>query len=126
MRSAARDDGFYSVEFLAVVAFSLVLLVFVANVILVQYGRGAVRLAAEEGAQAGSTLHADPGDCLARAVEVLDGILGGPFGAGVIPSCTVTDDRVEATISYRFAPWLPLLPTFSGSETSIAVREPEP
>lgn len=121
-----REDGYYSAEFIAVVAFSLLLLVLIANVIVVQYGRGVVRAAAEEGAQAGSRLESAAGDCVGRSREVIDGLLGGPFGADVRPSCVVVGNRVEATVAYSFSPWLPLLPTFSGSETSIAIREPAP
>lgn len=125
-RRWCRDDGYYSAEFVAVVALSLLLLVLIANVIVVQYGRGVVRSAAEEGAQAGSRLGSSAAECVSRSQDVIDGLLGGPLGANVMPTCAVTGDRVSSTVSYTFTPWLPLLPAFSGSETSVAVKEPAP
>lgn len=126
IRRWSREDGYYSAEFIAVVALSLLLLVLLANVIVVQYGRGVVRAAAEEGAQVGSRLESDAADCLTRAQQVIDGLLGGPLGSDVLPRCEIVGALVESTVSYRFSPWLPLLPTFSGSETAVAAKEPVP
>ncbi len=121
-----RDHGFITAEFVVAVAFSLLLLVLIANVILVQYARGVARSAAEEGAQAGSRLSATPTDCEARADEVIDTLLGGPMGSGVTISCTVDPTQVTATVRYTFTPWLPLIPSWSGSHTSFAVKETLP
>ncbi len=118
-----RDDGFITAQFVAAVAFSLLLLVLIANVIVVQYARGVVRSAAEEGAQAGSRLSATQTECEARATEVLDTLLGGAMGHGVTVNCSVGATEVSATVQYTFTPWLPLIPPWIGSQTSFAVKE---
>lgn len=118
-----EDDGFLTAQFVVAVGLSLLVLVLIANVILVQYARGVVRAAAEEGAQAGSRLTATQGDCLLRANEVLDGLLGGTMGDGVSVACAIGAGEVSATVQYTFSPWLPVLPAWSGSQTSFAVKE---
>lgn len=120
------DDGYLTVQFVVTVAFSLLLLVLIANVIVVQYAQGVVRSAAEEGAQAGSRLTATNIECEARANEVLGNLLGGAMGAGVTASCNVGATEVSATVQYRFMPWLPLIPAWTGSQTSFAVKEALP
>ncbi|MDH3540703.1 MAG: hypothetical protein OEP52_11940 [Acidimicrobiia bacterium] len=120
------DDGYVTVQFVVAVAFSLVLLVLIANIIVVQYARGVVRAAAEEGAQAGSRLSATSLECEDRADEVLASLLGGAMGAGVTVSCTVGPTGVAATVQYTFTPWLPLIPAWTGSQASFAVKESPP
>ena len=120
------DDGFLTTQFVVAVALSLLVLVLIANVILVQYARGVVRAAAEEGAQAGSRLTATEADCRARADEVLAGLLGGSMGDTVSVACTVGPTQVAATVQYSFTPWLPLIPSWNGSQTSVAVKETLP
>jgi hypothetical protein len=122
-RKRGEDDGYLTVQFVAAVAFSLLLLVLIANVIIVQYAQGVARAAAEEGAQAGSRLSATSLECEARANEVLGSLLGGAMGAGVTASCTVGATEVAATVQYTFTPWLPLIPAWTGSQTSFAVKE---
>lgn len=121
-----QQDGFLTIQFVLAVALSLLLLVLIANVIIVQYGRGVVRAAAEEGAQAGSRLSASEADCEARAGEVLDGLLGGPMGDQISVSCTVGASQVVATVQYTFTPWLPLVPPWTGTQSSFAVKEAVP
>jgi len=123
---ARRDEGFITAQFVAAVAFSLLLLVLIANVIIVQYARGVVRSAAEEGAQAGSRLSATQAECEARADEVLGALLGGAMGSDVTVNCRVGGTEVTATIEYSFTPWLPLIPVWTGSQTSFAVKEAPP
>jgi hypothetical protein len=117
------DGGFLTIQFVAAVALSLLIFVLIANAVLVQYARGVVRAAAEEGAQAGSRLSADESDCVARADEVLEGLLGGSMGDDVTVSCTIGPSEVAATVRYSFTPWLPVIPTWSGTQTSFAVKE---
>ena len=121
-----REGGYVTVEFVAVVAFSLLLLVMLANLIVIQYGRGVLRAAAEEGAQTGSRLFAGVAECEQRASEVITAGLGGPMGDGVAVSCATGSGTIVATVIYSFEPWLPLVPVFSGSEESVAVKEELP
>lgn len=121
-----RQGGYVTIEFVAIAALSLLLLVMLANLIVIQYGRGVLRAAAEEGAQAGSRLFASVAECEQRANEVVDAGLGGPMGDSVAVSCTTGSGTIVATVTYSFEPWLPLVPVFSGSEESVAVKEELP
>lgn len=121
-----RERGYVTVEFVAIAALSLLLFVMLANLIVVQYGRGVLRAAAEEGAQNGSRLFASVSECELRANEVIDAGLGGPMGDGVAVSCAAGPGTMVATVTYSFEPWLPLIPVFSGSEESVAVKEELP
>jgi len=124
--TSCGEGGFLTIQFVLAVALSLLMLVLVANVIIVQYGRGVVRAAAEEGAQAGSRLSASEADCEARAGEVLDGLLGGPMGDRISITCSIGSSEVIATVRYTFTPWLPLVPAWAGTQTSVAVKETIP
>lgn len=127
MRAARRRErGYVSVEFVAIAALSLLLLVVLANLIVVQYGRGVLRAAAEEGAQSGSRLFAGVAECEQRANEVVDAGLGGSMGDGVVVSCTPGSGTMVATVTFVFEPWLPLVPSFAGSEESVALKEELP
>ncbi|NNL99018.1 MAG: hypothetical protein HKO63_12520 [Acidimicrobiia bacterium] len=126
VRRRGEEDGYLTIQFVVAVGFSLLLLVLIANVIIVQYAQGVVRSAAEEGAQAGSRLTATGAECEARANEVLGTLLGGAMGAAIEVDCTVGPTEVAATVNYSFTPWLPLIPSWTGSQTSFAVKEALP
>ena len=123
VRRRGDDGGYLTIQFVVAVGFSLLLLVLIANVIIVQYARGVVRSAAEEGAQAGSRLTATEVECERRADEVLGTLLGGAMGANISVDCSVGPTEVAATVRYSFTPWLPLVPSWTGSQTSFAIKE---
>lgn len=119
-----EEGGYLTVQFLVVTGLSLVLFVMVANVIVVQYGRGVVRAAADEGVQAGSMLEADSASCETRAGAVVASLLPGPFGSDIDISCLVDDEgRIRAAITYRFRSWVPGIPDFAGVEAATSVKE---
>ncbi len=93
-----------------------------ANLIVVQYGRGAVRSALEQGARAGTT--AGPASCEQTARRVIDDLLGGRMSDGLILSCEAAGMSVVASASVTFESWTPLTPDFRFSFTSRAVAEP--
>lgn len=126
MRPRGAEGGFITVQFVTAVGFSLLLFVLVANLVVVQYARGVVRSAAEEGARAGSDVSAVESDCEARASEVLAALLGGPMGDDITVTCQVGPDGVTARVRYAFSPWLPLVPAWAGTESSFAVKEVVP
>ena len=66
-RPARPETGFTTVQYVAVVAMSLVLLVLVANLLVDLYARGAIRDALDEGVRAGAPAGAGPSDCERRA-----------------------------------------------------------
>ncbi|CAN5509584.1 hypothetical protein BH23ACT7_BH23ACT7_12650 [soil metagenome] len=122
------EDGFLTPQFVVAVGLSLILLVLLANLIVMQYGRGVVRAALDEGARRGSRVSADPaGECAARARDVLADLLDGPMGLGVAPiACTDTGDRLVARTTVTFLGWLPGAPDWSFDAEASAVKERAP
>lgn len=120
-----RDRGVTSVQFLLASALGLVLFLILANVVVVQYGRGAIRSALEQGARAGS-LEGDPAVCEVRAAEVLDQLLGGRMSDGLVLECAPTGSVMTASASTVFRSWMPLLPDFPIDLSSEALIEPPP
>lgn len=107
-------------------AFGIALLFFtlLAQFAVWQYGRGAVRSAAEEAARAAAPLAADPGACTRRFEEVRTGLLGGRLGDGVgAPRCRLVGDLVEVSADVRFERWLPISPDWSFTVTAVALKE---
>jgi hypothetical protein len=108
---------------------SLILLVMVANVIVVEYGRGVLRAAVDEAVRDGSRYFPDEPDagvearCEHRAQEVLHNLLRGRMGRGLEPRCTTTPSSVSAVIQGRFEGWLPGVPDFDATTKGTATRE---
>jgi hypothetical protein len=122
----AGDQGFLTIQYTLAVGLSLLLLVQVANLLVVAYGRGAVRAALDEGVRA-AAVAGDPGQCHARAEAVLGDLLAGAMRAGVGPiACTVGTDRVRARVDTILAAWIPGLPAHAFTTEAVAVREPVP
>lgn len=128
-----RDGGFVTVEYLAGVALSLVVLVVVANFIVWEYGRGVVGSAVDAGARAGArvpvgTLQpAQLAACQQAAGQELGDLLGGAsgsMGSGVSVSCSVSGNQLLATAHAHFAAWFPAMPGWTFTATATAVTEP--
>jgi hypothetical protein len=125
--TADGSGGFLTVQYLLAVGLSLVLLAQLMNLLVVSYGRGAVRAALDEGVRAAAVVQGDAGQCRARAEEVLADLLGGTMGSGVGPvGCSVTDDRVRAQVAAVFPAWLPGMPPFTFGVQAEVVREGAP
>lgn len=116
------DRGVSSVQFVLASALALVLFLALANLVVVQYGKGAIRSAVEQGARAGTT--ADVLACEERATQVVEDLLGGRMSDGLILTCSVSGGSVVATASAVFESWTPLTPDFSFTLSSAAVIEP--
>jgi hypothetical protein len=82
-----------------------------ANLVVVQYGRGAVRSALEQGARAGA-LSASVEACELKAAEVLQELLGGRMSEGITLRCALGPGRVTAEASATFDSWTGLTPDF--------------
>lgn len=111
-----------------VLAFGFGLLVFtlLAQFVVWQYGRGAVRAAAQEAARAAAPLDAAPGACAERFEQVRSGLLAGTIGDGVgTARCTSTGGLVTVTVDVRFQRWLPISPDWAFTVTAVAVEEVE-
>lgn len=95
----------------------------VANLVVVQYGQGAVRSSLEEGVRAGSRVGAGEGECLAAARDSLANLLGGAMGGGIVVSCALGDGRIVATAEGSFPGWLPGIAEFVVDAEALAVKE---
>lgn len=127
MSRGVRDDrGFVTVQYVAVVGLSLLLVVALTNVVVFQYGRGVVRAALDEGARAGVRTTAGVPECEARAGDVLADLLGGAMGAGVTLACTDDGVLLRATAEVVFVGWLPAVPDWAFTAEASAVRERAP
>jgi len=119
------DRGVSSVQF--ILASGLVLLVFLAmaNLVVVQYGRGALRSALDQGARVGA-ISSSAVQCEQRVADVLGQLLGGRMGDGVSTSCQVGSGLASATGEAVFASWTPFAPDFHIEMTALATRELPP
>jgi len=116
------DRGVSSVQFVLASALVLILFLTLANLVVVQYGRGAMRSALEQGARTGSVAGAAACEDTARAV-VRD-LLGGRMSDELALSCVIDGPAVVASASATFESWTPLTPDFVFTLTSRAVAEP--
>ena len=123
-RAAPRlgERGVSSVQFVLASALALILFVTLANLVVFQYGRGALRSALEQGARAGSV--GGETACEATAAAVVAGLLGGRMSDGLMVSCTGSATGVEARGNARFASWTPLMPDLDVALVVRAVAEP--
>jgi len=119
------ERGLSSVQFLLASALALLLFVTFANLVAVQYGRGAIRSGLEQGARAGalSTSHAQ---CETVAVDVIGQLLGGRMTDSLIVQCQVSGPLMVARAAVAFESWSPLTPDFALEIEAGAVIEPEP
>lgn len=118
-----RACGFATVNFVVTAGFSLLFFLVLANLLVVQYGRAAVRVALDEGARHGARVGADALGCEARIGSVLDGLLGGEMGEGVSYRCARDAERTRARALVRFPAWLPGLPDFRFEMGATATSE---
>ncbi|HUP70365.1 MAG TPA: hypothetical protein VM142_11185 [Acidimicrobiales bacterium] len=105
---------------------SLLFFVLLVQFVVWQYGRGVVRSALDEGARVGAPAEAGPGDCEARAHDVLADLLGGPMGAEVDVRCRQTPTQMVAVANVTFRAWLPPSPDWSFEVAATARKESLP
>lgn len=103
------ERGFATVQWVFMITLAIVLLALIANIVAMQYGAGAMRAAADEGARAGALLDHTTADCERRADDVLHGdhgLLQGSLGDGVSVVCSVDGDVMRATAHGAFEWWV--------------------
>ena len=103
----------------------MLLFLALANLVVVQYGRGAVRSALDQGARAGSVSSSEE-ECRKRVEDVLGQLLGGRMGDSIVSSCAVGPAVVTASASAVFISWTPFAPDFVIEMTAQATREVPP
>lgn len=119
------DRGITSVQFLLASALSLILFLTFANLVAVQYGRGAIRSALDQGARAGAIV-GSPAVCEATARGVLAQLLGGRMGDSVVVSCRPGNGIMTASAFALFESWTPLTADFEISMSGEAALETPP
>lgn len=119
------DRGVSSVQFLLASVLSLVLFLAFANIVVVQYGRGAMRSALDQGARAGA-ISGSSADCEARAGDVIGQLLGGRMSDGMTIVCIVSGNVMVARGDGVFQTWTPLAPDFAVTLVSEAALERRP
>ena len=109
MRRASRGaSGFTTIQYVIAVAWSLVLLVLVANLLVDLYARGAVRDALDDGVRAATPAGASVAACEARAHEVVAGLVRGPLLEADL-HCAEDGAFVTADAQVTLHSWLPML-----------------
>ncbi len=123
-RSEARSSderGAITVQFALATAFSFVLLVLVANLLVDLYARGAVRDALDEGARSGALANSSTAACEREASEALDALLRGRIGRDITIECERRGDGwVRATARVRLHSWLPGVPDWVFTMRAVA------
>ncbi|MGH8873211.1 MAG: hypothetical protein ACRDWS_14705 [Acidimicrobiia bacterium] len=119
------EEGVTSVQFLLASGLGLLLFLAVANLVVVQYGRGAVRSALDQGARVGA-VSSSVAECQQRVADVLAQLLGGRMGDGVVTTCEVGPAVVTASARAAFVSWTPFAPDFVFEMTAQATREIPP
>lgn len=121
--SDVGERGMVSISYVLAAAFAMVFFAILANFIVIQYASGAVRAALDEGVRNGARADSDADVCQSTIDEVLDSVLGGPYGAEVVTSCQDTGDLMVATASATFRGFAPLVPDLAIDFEAIAARE---
>jgi len=119
------DRGISSVQFLLASGLGLVLFLAMANLVVVQYGRGAIRSALDQGARVGA-VSSSATECQQRVGDVLGQLLGGRMGDSVTTSCEVGPASVTASGRAVFVSWTPFAPDFVVEMSAAATRELPP
>ena len=123
MKPIRRSDGFTTIQYVIAVAWSLLLLVLVANFLVDLYARGAVRDALDDGVRAAAPAAAPGPACEARAREVLRGLVRGPLVQARI-RCETSGAFVTAEATVTLHSWLPMLvPDWRMTLHAVALRE---
>lgn len=128
-RRSADDQGDSFVVTLGSVVILLVALLMATNLIVDEYGRGVVRTAVDEGAQAGAVAGGPEeavAQCEAKEAEVMSGLLAGGFGRHLSLSCSVQGELVTASADGRLPGWLPPVPSLAVRQLGVSHLEAAP
>jgi hypothetical protein len=123
-RPTDGDRGAVTIATAFAVGVVLTITVMVANVLVFQYGRGAVRAALDEGTRVGSRATAGTGAevCEQIARQTLDQLAAG-LGEGVDIRCADTGVSIIATADVHFDGWLTSIADYDATFTASAARE---
>ena len=96
-----EEAGFTSLQFAVMAFFTMLIFAAVVNLVAMQYQRGAVRLAVDEGARLGASAAHSEADCEQLSDFILrgegSGLLRGALGEGIEIDCEVIGSEMVAT-----------------------------
>lgn len=101
----------------------MVFLAVLLNLIAIQYARGVVRAALDEGVRRAAPAPAGVADCVEGMRDVLEDLMTGPMGEDVATSCVVIGGQVVASANARFSAWVPGVPDIAFDLEVRAVKE---
>ena len=125
-RLTTAERGFTTAQFILAAGLALMFFVFLANMVVFQYGKGVVRGALNDGVRAGSKVGAGTVDCEQAIADAMGDLLGGTMGRGVTTVCTDDAAGVGAVADVTFRSWIPGVPDWSFSLSAQSVKEPTP
>lgn len=118
-----KDKGISSVQFLLASGLALVLFVAFINIVAIQYGRGALRSALEQGTRSGA-LTGSVEMCVDKGVDVAGQLLGGRMSDDLVVTCAVAGGSMVANASVTFESWSPFMADVPIEMSARAVVEP--
>lgn len=118
------DRGFTSLQFLIASSLALIFFVALANVIVVQYSRAAMRSALDQGVRSG-TIAGSAVACEDRIAQVLEDLLSGSIGESTDFECAVVGSLVRASGELTVDSWTPFTGAFEVRLVAEASLEPD-
>lgn len=102
---------------------SLWLFTVVVNLVVIQYASGVVKAAVDEAARTGAVWGV--AECRTRIGEVVGGLLGGPYGAGLAGDCVVDGRVIRARVAGILPGLVPPVPDLGvEAEGEALVEDP--
>lgn len=117
------EAGLATVQHVLAAALAMLLFAALANLVTVQYVRGAVRAALDEGVRQGSVLGAGAGECERRIASALGDLLAGPYGQGIDVACREDGGWIRAEATGRLPVWVLPVDDLGFRFEAQAVRE---
>lgn len=118
------DFGLTSVQFVLASGLALVFFIALINVVVVQYGRGSMRSALDQGARIGATSRSTA-DCEQRVESVVATLLSGSIGDTVVFGCRVDGQVMVAAASMTIESWTPFTWDFTITQEATSAMEPD-
>lgn len=118
------DRGLSSVQFLLASGLALIFFAALANVVVVQYARGSMRSALDQGVRAGVVNHSVSA-CESRIQSVAGGLIGGTIGDTLTFRCQVKGPMMVAEGSLTVESWTLFTTDFHVTVEAGAALEPE-
>jgi hypothetical protein len=122
-RARSREEGFASIQYVVAASFALWFFAILANLIVMQYAAGAVRLAIDEGARRGAVAGSGAAECDQAVAGALSDLLGGPYGEQVEIECVEEPGWMRVDATATFGGFVPPVPDVSFAFEAGAARE---